>query len=211
MKRSLMENGEGKPDANTLLLLHFDGDFKDSSKNEYVITSSATFQDGKFKQSAGFADINMPGSIFSNVILHDFTIDYWYKVPGDNASHNTLLGWDGGGMLYSAVRISLNRKSGGFFLEYNTGNSHGNLYEKIFDDELTKDFHHAAFVRKGNRFMLFIDGILIIDIINNNSSVIGSNRTRNAIVWMDKTIIDEFRISNIARWTSDFTPPTKPY
>lgn len=209
MKRSLIDI-EKKPDENTLLLLHFDGDFKDSSKNEYAITSSASFQDGKFKQSAGFADINMPKFIFNNALLHDFTVDYWYKIPGVNGSFNVLLGWDGGGMLYSAVRISINRKSGCFFLEYNTGNSHGNLYEKVFS-ELTKDFHHVAFVRKGNRFILFLDGISIIDIVNNNSSVLGSDRTRNTITWMNNAIIDEFRISDIARWTSNFTPPTKPY
>lgn len=199
-------------DEHTLLLLHFDGNFKDSSKSNYTITSSASFQEGKFGQAAGGSDIVMPDNIFHDLLLSDeYTIDYWFKNPGESGSHNVLLGWDGGGMLYSAVRVGGNRDSCYFFLEYNSGNNHGNQYSKIFDNELTKDFHHIAFVRKGNRFMLFVDGILVIDIINNNSSVIGANRSRNAIVWMTHTIFDEFRISNVARWTSNFTPPTKPY
>lgn len=89
----------------------------------------------------------------------------------------------------------------------------GYLYSSYsFDNELTKDFHHIAFVRKGNRFMLFVDGVAMIDITNNKVSVLGSNRTKNIITWIDDTrLIDEFRISDVARWTSNFTPPTKPY
>ena len=210
MKRSLL-NIESKPDANTLLLLHFDGNFKDSSKNNYAVTSSATFQPGKFGQAAGGSDIVMPDNIFHDLLLsEEFTIDYWYKVPGENQGHNILLGWDGGGMLYSAIRISCSRSNMVVFLEYNSGNSHGDVYNQSIT-ELTKEYHHIALVRKGNRFMLFLDGVLKIDIVNNNSSTLGSNRTRNKITWIDYTYIDEFRVSNIARWTSNFTPPTKPY
>ena len=208
MIRAMM--GRRKVDKDTELLLHFNGDLKDSSKNRYVVTSSGQFRDGKFGQSFGLSDIVMPKGVFSNLILHDFTIDYWFKVVGENEGHNVLLGFGGNtGMLYSAVRVNCSRNGGSVYLEYNTGNSHGSIYE--YRATLSDSFHHVAFVRNGNRFMLFIDGSKVIDVQNNNCSVLGSDRVQNIITWDARTLFDEFRISNIARWTGNFTPPTKPY
>ncbi len=83
----------------------------------------------------------------------------------------------------------------------------------------TTAWHHIAAVRNGANFYIFIDGVSLTLTIN---TAIGTN----VLHYMKAPLIigyetstglyhngfhDESRISNTARWTSNFTPPTSPY
>jgi hypothetical protein len=78
----------------------------------------------------------------------------------------------------------------------------------------TNTWTHMALVRNGNSFQLFENGTQIgsvtdADDIPNFASPLYIG-TSGSSLFLDG-YIDEFRISNIARWTENFVPPTVPY
>ncbi len=78
-------------------------------------------------------------------------------------------------------------------------------------------WHHITVVRKQNNFNLFLDGKLVAQITSDASinivkpyAYIGNNNNQFGKLYSGTAFfgyIDELRISNIARWTADFTPP----
>ena len=78
--------------------------------------------------------------------------------------------------------------------------------------------YHVAAVRSGNTLMVFLngtlDGSVTMSGTMNTSTVaarIGSFWTGASELSISNAYFDEFRISNTARWTSGFTPPTIAY
>ena len=81
-----------------------------------------------------------------------------------------------------------------------------------------KKWSHIAVVCHNWNVMIFIDGylkgegLLKSSILPSYSLRLGGqNRRDGDPLYSIKSKIDEFRVSDIARWTSNFTPPTKPY
>lgn len=77
-------------------------------------------------------------------------------------------------------------------------------------------WHHFAIVRSGNSFMNFVDGILkdnvtydvTLDIPREYYTHIGAYRT-NTTINSQTMYIQDIRFSNIARYTTTFTPPIR--
>lgn len=195
-----------RPDENTLLLLHGE-DFVDSSKYARTIVNNNVViaDDGKFGKC--FYISKNPGHNVETWINHaetfnsDFTIDYWVK-----PEHN--------GYMYEEQVISnvsytlwIGEESGRFVVrQYDNGNQ---IHAGILPHDT---FTHVAVVRCNNVLYLFINGVLqgtsgAPSYTNADNFCIGGRTSDNKFSgW-----IDEFRLSNVARWTSDFTPPSKPY
>ena len=79
-------------------------------------------------------------------------------------------------------------------------------------------WHHIAFVRSGNNWYAFTDGVLEDSVIGVSGTISASTapNLRIGSASNDTSFfggyLDELRISKgIARWTSDFTPPSSPY
>jgi hypothetical protein len=83
------------------------------------------------------------------------------------------------------------------------------------------DFHHIAIVRQGAVICGYLDGQLF-NSINIGNAIINKSNCNFTIGRLGDYVgttyggyfkgnIDEFRISNIARWTSNFTPPSEQY
>jgi|GEM_PF-2714884 len=74
-------------------------------------------------------------------------------------------------------------------------------------------WHHLAFVYDGSTFSVYADGINVgsktVSLTIAPKSFKLGLRSGNYRGW--KGTIDEFRISNIVRYNSDFTPPTTPF
>lgn len=81
----------------------------------------------------------------------------------------------------------------------------------------TSQFHHIAYVRTGNIFLLFVDGVQEATTTTSGSQINGLNSnfsvgSRGDIGNPLTGYIDEFRfLQGTAVWTSNFTPPTAPY
>lgn len=86
----------------------------------------------------------------------------------------------------------------------------------LFTPAINPGFHHLALVRDSGTLRMFIDGVqedseAISGTINDSAAdvKIGSYAAFHGESWTGW--IDEFRLSNVARWTANFTPPLYEY
>lgn len=207
-------------DANTVLLLHMNGSdasttFTDSALTPKTMTAFGNSQidtaQSKFGGACGLFDgagdyISTGDSSDWNFGNGDFTLDFWARFNVISGS-NTCSIYQG--------------TSSPNFWEF--GFSSTSLYfsasattVSVSWSPSTATWYHVACVRTGNNIMFFIDGTqqgatqawstTVSDYAG--GLLIGSgNAPQEFNGW-----IDELRISKgIARWTSNFTPPTEEY
>lgn len=216
-------------DEHTLLNLHFDNDFVDSSQyNRTVISTGATFSDishfGMY--SAGGFDakkgIEIEDSSDFNFGSNDFTIDCWLMIKSLNSTYQPI--FDRRGTVnFTGFIIYIETNN---LLYFVTGNGSSGWNVNINSGDLTKyvgKYIHLAVVRNGNVFTMYINGIMVSSATNASSItditdvnlMIGVGNTNITSGVTNDTFfngyIDEFRISNIARWTTNFAPPIQPY
>jgi len=211
-------------DANTKLLLHFDGTdgsttITDSSSSARTATVVADAQLDDSQKKFGTTSLLLDGTgdyvTFPDsadwTFLGDFTIDCWIRATSlsadaDIVSHSTDINnlWrlrvTSGGALQFTVRsggsniISLGSSSG----LISTGGS----------------FRHIAIVHNGTGWALYLDGSSVAtttdsDAIPNFTGTLQIGAANAINLFAGR--IDELRISNVARWTAGFTVPTQPY
>jgi hypothetical protein len=203
-------------DANTLLLIHADGTdastvFRDDNGartqkgitavgNAQIDTAQSKFGgasflgdgSGDYLQLATYSDLNLTG---------DFTIECWYRLPGVVpailpfyfSNHLFYLTNDGGVAKY-AVFVGSN-----VLLTTSLGTVSSGVW------------YHVAFVRTGSTLSAYHNGTFISSstytaTIGNTTPAIGAYSS-----FFLNGHIDEYRISNNARYTANFTPSTTPF
>ncbi|PJI09331.1 MULTISPECIES: Ig-like domain-containing protein [Clostridium] len=206
-------------DQYTKLLMHMDdGKFKDECGHT-IINNGVTVDTSnkKFGNSSAYfngnsgLDIPCTSSEF-NFGNKDFTIDFWFSLPSFSGnkyfvSFNSDLSF--------AIATS-NIVSNGLWVGIGNGSSWTYGMETGENSVSFNTWHHFALVRKDSSLSIYLDGTNIktlnigtVNILNPNSKI-----TIGYAPWFSSHLtgnIDEFRISNIARWTSNFTPPTNSY
>lgn len=205
---------DDKPDKHTVLLLHFDGNVKDETGiNSGLTRQNITYStDSKFGQSVKFGYSNSYIKIpYKKELLpisgQDMTVDFWVKPNLSNDGMVCLYGNPSSGSYVYGVQLGLNKDSIIFY----SGTDNSGLF--LFSPFPQKVWTHIALVLMNNVFYFYINGVLKRTFNSNipnyvNDLLLG--------IWRDYSYslngcIDEYRISNIARWTSNFTPLTKPY
>ena len=139
----------------------------------------------------------------------DFTIDFWVRRDGDNNNYNGLVsGYDGSGwVVYFSDADNKIRFYDGVAVRLLSGTI----------PNLT--WTHITVVRNGNSLVMYVNGTSVATYdctgatINSGGTglVVGRQNT-NVNDFYFKGWLDELRISKgVARWTSNFTPPTEPY
>jgi hypothetical protein len=220
------ENG----DQYTKLLMHNDGGLTDVATGKTVtvvgsVTSSAT------QKKFGSASAYFPGSASYLTLADsadwnfgsgDFTIDLWCR--WNSLSHTMFFaqGTNIGGpfdYIYFFYDVSGHNIN---FTAY-PGNVKAAEYVTSTWNPTINTWYHIALVRSGANVYIFIDGVAQSLTVN---QAIGSNATGDYASLLaignlmpthtsydDSDIyLDEYRISKgIARWTSNFTPPTSAY
>lgn len=222
--------GIGSPyasDANTLLLVHCDGTdgqttFTDSSSFARTVNDTGAAQvdtaQSKFGGSASLFDgsgdsLTVPDSndwTFSG----DFTIDFWARHSGAFTNFTALCGHGTNSTNAYGLTVS-NLGAIDFIVE--SGGTHIITFASASGVILADTWHHIALVRSGNVFTIYVDGVSVATTttataIPNYTSTFkigGSDRVTSTQWWLGW--IDEFRVSNVARWTANFTPPTAAY
>jgi YD repeat-containing protein len=225
-------------DSYTKSLLHMDGadgstTFTDSATggthtwtaygNAQIDTAQSKFggASGLFDGSGDYIDT--PDSSDHEPGSGDFTIDFWVRF-------NAVAGAE----TFFARRTDVGGSQKDFFGAYYQ-TSQSRLYFPTRVNAVDKgtyycswtpnttSWYHLAFVRNGSTFKIFIDGISqtlteVTPISTNDLtfSLASENLTIGRYGnWNDYYFngwLDEFRFSKgIARWTSNFTPPTDPY
>jgi hypothetical protein len=221
--------GEGI-DSYTKLLMHFDGingssQFVDSCGNQVSTIGGAQISTSQYKfgGSSGYLNsssyLSIKDSQNLDISTGNFTIDYWIY-PTSNSYGcimQTYLDQDGSkrapifGYMDNG-RMLLFLTSNGLNWDIADGVSMGSVENNMWI--------HYAVARNGNNFYTFKNGILQSAFINSSAL---SHNTGDMIVGKYLNYpcrsydyfygyIDELRISKgIARWTSNFTPPSSPY
>jgi hypothetical protein len=199
--------GGGGNDSFTKLLLHMDGTpitdsaqgtAKTVSNTGVVVVSSPA----KFGSSGYFpgSSLTIPDIQFGS---SDFTIDFWIY-PNNLTAPFPFTERSGGNVnLQGGVNSGLS-------LYYNSVS-----YSFSAGTPSLSQWSHVAFVRNGNNLDGYLNGHK-----GTTATISGSMNTTGIgfIIGHDNATnyyagyIDEFRISKgIARWTTDFTPPSGPY
>jgi len=212
-------------DAYTELLLHNDNlSFTDSSPYNHSVTSHGVQADPVVKKfgtgSALFQGgdyLTIPDSNGWNFGTGDFTIDFWAKLNVKDTDQvlfsqyedddSYLQCWTNGGnrLLFRAV-------NGPQVAYYYSPNGSIN----------TGQWYHIAYARNGSNFYTFLNGtsLSLSEVTPISTNDLGGLAGTIRIGWGNASMadwylngyLDEIRISKgVARWTSDFTPPTEPY
>jgi len=214
-------------DQYTKLLLHNDDTtFADSSSSSHSVTNSGVQPDTVNKKFGtgsayfqGSSYLSIPDSNDWTFGTGDFTIDAWVKAKyGTGGKHIASQSADSS----NYQQLWWNASSGVLSMRWVTGG----IYQGWIDTAgsagiAPNSWHHIAFVRNGSNALIFTDGVSmplttvypfgnIGDIAA--AYVIGTDYFYGSPQEYWNGWIDEFRISKgVARWTSNFTPPTNPY
>ncbi len=207
------------PDSYTKLLIHSDTTdgsttFVDSSPSGHTITAAGNLRHETDYSKFGATSIFIPDAQTdtAEIPLHsdfeftgDFTIDMWVNVSS-GGDRSLYVQHDGS--TYFALNYS---KSATQFNLYT--NSGGASPTPAYD---LVGWNHVAWIRSGDQLVLYVNGTAINTVTNGSTlGYAAGNQTLNRLgggVATTPYYCDEFRVSKgIARWSSNFTPPNKPY
>ena len=214
MPTVLLLHGEGA-DASTTIL-----DSEAGTKKTVTAVGNAQIDTAQFKFGTGSILFDGTGDYLSTPDHADwafgtgnFTVDFWVRF---NVVGGATLFFQG----TAGVHMKINMTS--TLIQFLVQNTTTDFYRRFSWSASTNTWYHLAFVRYGtglNNMYIFLDGVSQdlagVDLAANYSMPDFTDVLR---VGMDDTAdylngwIDEFRVSKgIARWTSNFTPPTSAY
>ena len=201
-------------DSNTLLLLHGE-DLTDSSQyavpltnNGVQVSNAQSKFGGKSLYFNGASALLFPAStiVYSD---KDFTLDWWEYCTGTDGMTRYSTLWSG------TTGMSVGYSGTDLYMARNTPWDMLALTNTAFSVTLNTWVHWAV-VRNGNSVKTYRNGVefasaTVSGAVQADTSpmCIGAHGSGNYRYF--KGYIDEFRISDVARWTSNFTPPTEPY
>ena len=216
--------GGGAGPATTFLLHSNNGNnsqsFIDSSTYGHTITPTATLprhrtDDKKFQASsiegsqAKYLNVNTNAAFdFGG---DEFTIDYWHKKVGSAVDGNHLH-MDGATPSANGffVQTRVIWFTGLNWVRFGIGKEGGTV-EQTAEVYLAYNntWNHLACVATASSLNIYHNGVLASTAARTLSVDPGQilKLCNDATAWR----FDEVRISNTARWTTNFTPPTAPY
>jgi hypothetical protein len=217
-------------DSNTKVLLHMDGadasttftDFNDGGGahawtargNAQVDTADSKFGGASLLCDGTGDSIDTPDSANYTLGSGDFTIDLWFKINGGDGSTLDLAGQSDAGLTAAASAWYLQRISGLLRFGLSTGAAFVTMNSaSTYNTTTNTGWHHVAIVRNGNNLFMYVDGVqqataAFAGAVQDSAAVLSVGaRSSAAGTWFGW--LDEFRLSNTARWTAAFTPPTE--
>lgn len=223
-------------DSHTLLLLHFDNDYKDSSKYNRIpartMVTISYYGSGKFSPSFDLTT-NSKGLIvydsFADFIVNDFTIDFWVYPTNfgnsNSANGRPILGqyernnWSAGWVIGICKYQGGNRKWG---MHYTLSGGEHEFWLYSNDDLIQNTWQHLALTyKKSTRTIcLYTNGIkqaeqtLEFDLTlpsGDYPQVFSVGNWFTTQYYQPLSYIDELRVSDVVRYDGNFIPPSKPY
>ena len=162
--------------------------------------------------SGNYARIPMSESL-SN--FTNFTMEFWYYQTGFSGGDERIVGTE----YASSSRYGVDNQHGDWSSYLYDGTNASSLdYWNPTDNTpsiIQNTWHHFAVTYDGNNSRFFLNGIMLKEEIASLSGFGDPNQDLviNRHTWASGSSsrlsgqLDELRISNVARYTSDFTPP----
>jgi hypothetical protein len=211
-------------DANTLLLIHANGTnastfFEDDNGvrasngitavgSAQVSTTQSKFGGTSLFPNTGY--LSVPDSD-DFAISTNYTIECWVYATTVDANYRNFWSINDGGANYYSFYY---QTTAGWGVEYAT--SGGVLGGSRTGSSPLNTWRHFAFVKNGTNGYIFVDGVQLgatLTSLTNGSNLTSAPRigqfSSSSNGWAG--YIDEFRISNSARYTANFTPSTTPF
>ena len=207
-------------DLHTKLLLRFsDPDsYGDVSMYNVPVTFSTNFTRSSSIKKFGDYSAEVSNNSYLTIYSCDmpswrYTFEFWIYMTSYFTSVDQGLASESSS-LYSSWSV----KNPMFYITNNIYEI--NFYTGIYNNIIQRSsvsldtWHHVAYTRNENRWYTFLDGVKITN---------GSANPCPPLLWTGTyfriggtmggttAYIDEFRISDICRYTEDFTPPTAPF
>lgn len=196
----------------TKSLLHFNGTnnsttFKDETGKAWTANGDAKIStaQSKFGGASGLFDgtgdyISTPDHADFDFGTGDFTIEFWIQFNAFGTYNVASLGtW--------AAGISIGASATYHYIAINA------IGFNFADTITTGTWYHIAFTRSSGSLRCFRDGVQkgATQTSAQNIQVAAESAIGKALSGSLNGYLDEFRISNKARWTDTFTPPTTEY
>lgn len=218
---SAPDYGIGGNDSDTVLLLHFDGNFIDSSKNhctpiQVVNPIYTTNAPAKFGKSS-LQCMNNTNCVYydvRNVLNGDWTFEWWENWNGTNGSgyvHLSPSGVDGNGVICHNI-------GDGSQVGIWAGTNNGWNLLQSWDSGMRRTanvWKHYALVHASGVLKCYENGVLKnqanlpnMSFANTQCFIGGRSVAMNQGAY---AYFDEVRVSNIARYSANFTPQTKQF
>ena len=208
-------------DENTLLLLHCD-EITDSSiynlpivNNGILISTANSKFGGKSFYFNGNANLIVKISDLKLDLNQDYTLE-WFDFPKEKKGYDCAVfcmpNGNAGFMTYTPDASGTNiRVFGGDESSWSyipTSSNMGTYKGEVWT--------HRAVCKSGNKLYAFENGVKKLEITISNTITMKEDmyigyRATSGSSGGFVGYLDEIRVSNIARWTTDFTPPTEPY
>jgi hypothetical protein len=235
-----------QPIANTSLLTCQSNRFIDNSTNNLTITRNGDTSIqafSPFAPTAAYSTANVGGSGYFdgsgdyltlpsndsafNCGADSFTLEFWYYDDGTSTLYPNIFGsndWTSG---VGGINIRYNNTGNAnkFYVAKYAGNSTPNGGSGVNELMLTantyapKCWHHVAFVRNGNNFRIYVNGVkdaettstISVDWnLNSAGPRIGGGNWDGANSNIKAYVSGLRLIKGVALYTDNFTPPTAP-
>ena len=219
---------EHSSDSNTLLLIHSDTTngsttFTDSGTNSNGISRAGNTIHSTAQQKIGASSIYFDGSgddlrtgnvgnLNIGSLSNTWTIEFWaYKVAGSSGEQIFTYGTPESNLIWACYLASnplVRLRSG------TDWSNSGAVNVYLFSDATTfptNEWHHIAFSNSGGSVKCFYDGTqtntgtMSVSNSHTDQLFIGSYFGTNLTSYLNG-YLDEIRISNVARYTSNFSP-----
>jgi len=215
-------------DSKALFLLHGEGadastTFTDSSQyaRAFTPTGNAQIDTAQFKFGASSMLFDGSGDYLTcadsadfNLGTGDFTLDFWIRPNSPGTCRVFTFGRDEtspGGCFQIALVTSTTMR---FEIRNDAGSAQASGNTTLTNGA----WSHLALVRSGNTFTLYVNGVSSLTLTDSGSYsaqadgfTFGARRLASSFDQAFTGWFDEIRFSTMARWTADFTPPTKAY
>ncbi|WP_297419493.1 LamG-like jellyroll fold domain-containing protein [Clostridium sp.] len=201
----------GGNDANTKLLLHMDNNFTDSSASNITCTPSSVGFSNSIYKFGGYSAYFNGGYLVSVVSLvgyPSYTLDFDVYMTGNTGGYTFFTANSAGAISGVSTTTSFGYYNGAFVIIGN-GSGISNLCNYSLN---INTWYHVAYEYDGTNTYIYVDGTLIF---TGAGTYIQSYLCELGLDYYSRYplygYLDEFRVSNKIRWTSNFTPQTLAY
>jgi hypothetical protein len=157
----------------------------------------------------------------------DHTIECWVRLDSSINNRNTIISNGLTSFTTNWMKLGIDLSDGNYYVfftayDYSSGGS-----PMMYSSPLsTQTWYHIALVRKDTEWFLYVDGVLAQSNTTSTAKGITANWAANDITQIGRYSfdngtnpsstyfdgnIDELRISNVARYTANFTPATSAF